>query len=187
MRDENDLIEKILTKQTVFEGAVMNVEHWTVRLPDGRKALREAVIHPGAVAIVPLDNEGNVTMVRQHRVVMDSMTWEIPAGRLNSPDEDPLSAAKRELEEETGLNAGSWTKLTVIYTTPGYCTERISLYLAKDLVRHCAHPDPDEFVKAKAFPLKELVSDCLDGSLHDSKTQIGLLMAYICELNKNDR
>ena len=181
MQDDNQLIETVISKKSMFNGALIDVEHWTVRLPDGSTALREAVLHCGAVAVVPVDENGNVTMVRQHRVVMDSVTWEIPAGKLDSPDEDPLSAAKRELAEETGLTASDWRKLTDIYTTPGFCNEKISLYLAKGLERHPAHPDPGEFVSTGVFPLGALVARCLNGTLHDSKTQIGLLATYILE------
>ncbi len=175
--DDSSLIEKKLTESIVFEGKLISVEHWDVSLPDGKTALREVVIHPGAVAVVPLDENNMVTMVRQHRVVMDKVTWEIPAGKLNSPDEDPLSAAKRELEEETGLQADDWKKLTVIFTTPGFCTERIHLYLARKLRQSKAHPDEDEFVSAAKFPLHDLIGSCLAGTLQDSKSLIGLLMA----------
>ena len=101
--NRHELEEVFLSSQEVFHGKLINVEHWQVRLPNGQTALREVVKHRGAAAIVPLDDQGNVTLVCQHRVAVGRFTWEIPAGKLDHTGEDMLSAAKRELEEETGL------------------------------------------------------------------------------------
>ena len=174
---DEDLQESFLSGEEVFHGKIINVEHWQVALPDGKTALREIVKHNGAVAIVPVDENGCVTMVRQHRVAIDRFTWEIPAGKLDTPTEDPFSAAKRELEEETGLRAENWQFLTRIDTTPGFCTERISLYLATGLSQHETHPDEDEFLHLTRIPLAEAAALCMKGDLRDSKTIIGLLMA----------
>lgn len=174
---DDALREKILSGEEKFHGAIINVEHWQVELPDGRHALREVVRHNGAAAIVPVDEDGYVTLVRQHRVVAGRFTWEIPAGKLDSPDEDPFHCAKRELEEETGLQAENWRLLSRIDTTPGFCTERIALYLATGLSQHNTHPDADEFLHITKIPLSEAVALCLKGELRDSKTVIGLLMA----------
>lgn len=174
---DDALREKILSGEEKFHGAIINVEHWQVELPDGRHALREVVRHNGAAAIVPVDEDGYVTLVRQHRVVAGRFTWEIPAGKLDSPDEDPFSCAQRELEEETGLRAENWRLLSRIDTTPGFCTERIALYLATGLSQHNTHPDADEFLHITKIPLSEAVALCLKGELRDSKTVIGLLMA----------
>lgn len=178
MQDDS-LRENILTKEEVFHGKLINVEHWQVELPDGKTALREIVRHKGAVAIVPIDDQGNVTLVRQHRVAAGRFTWEIPAGKLETIDENPDSAAKRELEEETGLNAENWRFLTRIDTTPGFCTEKISLYLATGLSQHETHPDEDEFLHLTKMPLREAAQLALEGKLRDSKTVIGLLMAQM--------
>lgn len=174
---DEDLRESFLSGEEVFHGKIINVEHWRVSLPDGKTALREIVKHNGAVAIVPVDENGCVTMVRQHRVAIDRFTWEIPAGKLDTSTEDPFSAAQRELEEETGLRAKNWQFLTRIDTTPGFCTERISLYLATGLSQHETHPDEDEFLRLTKLPLAEAASLCMKGELRDSKTIIGLLMA----------
>ena len=172
------LRETPFQKKTVFDGKIISVEHWQVTLPDGRNALREVVVHPGAAAVVPVDGEGYVTLVRQHRVAIDRMTWEIPAGKLNFVEEDPFDCAKRELEEETGLRAGQWELLTRVDTTPGFCTERIALYLATSLTQHETHMDEDEFLTLKRIPLKEAVDQVMAGELTDSKTALGILMAY---------
>lgn len=174
---DDALRETYVSGEEKFHGKIINVEHWQVSLPNGKTALREVVRHNGAAAIVPVDDEGYVTLVRQHRVVAGRFTWEIPAGKLDTPDEDPFSCAKRELEEETGLNADNWRLLSRIDTTPGFCTERIALYLATGLSQHNTHPDEDEFLHITRIPLAEAVALCLKGELRDSKTVIGLLMA----------
>ena len=176
LTDEN-LRETFLSSQEIYPGKIIRVEKWQVSLPNGETALREIVRHNGAAAIVPVDREGNVTLVRQHRIAVDRFTWEIPAGKLDSPEEDPFHAAQRELEEETGLQAGTWRRLTLIDTTPGFCNEHIAIYLATDLSQHPAHPDADEFLRTTKMPLQEAVAHCMSGEFHDSKTVIGLLMA----------
>ena len=178
MLTDESLRETFLSSQEIYPGKIIRVEKWQVALLNGETALREIVRHNGAAAIVPVDREGNVTLVRQHRIAVDRFTWEIPAGKLDSPEEDPFHAAKRELEEETGLQADTWRKLTRIDTTPGFCNERISIYLATDLSQHPAHPDADEFLGLARIPLKEAVARCMSGEFCDSKTVIGLLMAH---------
>ncbi|MHC1786662.1 MAG: NUDIX domain-containing protein [Christensenellales bacterium] len=175
---DDQLRETFIDGQTLFEGRVITVETWRVRLPDGREAQREVVLHKGAAAIVPVDALGYVTLVRQHRVVPDRFTWEIPAGKLDYAGEDPLACAKRELEEETGLRAASWLKLNQVITTPGFCTEQIALYLARDLTQHEAHSDADEFLRIKKMPLEEAVLGVMNGEFPDAKTCLGILMAH---------
>ena len=177
MLTDESLRETFLSSQEIYPGKIIRVEKWQVSLPNGETALREIVRHNGAAAIVPVDREGNVTLVRQHRIAVDRFTWEIPAGKLDSQEEDPFHAAQRELEEETGLQAGTWRQLTLIDTTPGFCNEHIAIYLATDLSQHPAHPDADEFLRITKMPLREAVARCMSGEFHDSKTVIGLLMA----------
>jgi len=163
--------------ETIYDGKIIRVEKWRVSLPDGREAAREVVIHKGAAAIVPVDAQGMVTLVRQHRVALDTFTWEIPAGKLDSVSEDPLDCAKRELEEETGLRAANWRRLSHVITTPGFCTEQISIYLATELSQHEAHADQDEFLRLQKMPLDEAVNRVMAGEFRDAKTCLGLLMA----------
>lgn len=174
---DDALRETFLSGEEMYQGKIIRVERWRVSLPNGETAYREVVRHNGAVAVVPVDAAGHVTLVRQHRVAIGRFTWEIPAGKLESPEEDPLSAAQRELEEETGLRAETWRKLTCIDTTPGFCTERITLYLATGLSQHAAHPDADEFLNLTRMPLEEAAGLCMTGELRDAKTIAGLLMA----------
>lgn len=176
MQDQN-LRETYLSGERKFSGKVIDVELWQVTLPDGKQAPREMVLHRGAAAVVPVDEMGNVMLVRQHRIAIDKVTCEIPAGKLDSKGEDPLLAAKRELEEETGLHARNWQLLTNLATTPGFCNERIAIYLATGLTQHEMHTDEDEFLNLVKMPLSEAVNCCMDGTFTDSKTIAGLLMA----------
>ena len=176
MKDE-ELREKFLSSEDIYPGMIIHVQRWQVELPNGQTAMREVVRHNGASAIVPVDDLGRVTLVRQHRVAIDECTWEIPAGKLDGPGEDPFDAARRELEEETGLQAAHWQKLTCLYTTPGFCNEKISIYLATGLSQHPAHPDADEFLRLKKIPLEDAVAQCMAGEIRDGKTLVGLLMA----------
>ena len=145
--------------------------------PNGRSATREIVVHKGAAAVVPVYPDGTTLLVRQHRVAVDRITLEIPAGKLDSVSEDPLDCAVRELEEETGLRAGRMTLLTSLLTTPGFCTEKIAIYLAQDLSQGQTHPDEDEFLDLVRMPLEEAVAKIMRGEIRDSKTICGLLMA----------
>ena len=177
MIGDDSLREIYQDGETIYDGKIIRVEKWRVSLPDGREAAREVVIHKGAAAIVPVDAQGMVTLVRQHRVALDTFTWEIPAGKLNSVSEDPLDCAKRELEEETGLRAANWRRLSHVITTPGFCTEQISIYLATELSQHEAHADQDEFLRLQKMPLDEAVNRVMAGEFRDAKTCLGLLMA----------
>lgn len=174
---EQGLRETPVSRERIFDGKVIDVEKWTVRLPDGALAPREIVLHRGAAAVVAVDDAGFVTLVRQHRVAVGEVTLEIPAGKLDAPGEDPLVCAKRELEEETGLRAQRWQPLTVLLTTPGFSSERIALYLATGLSAAKAHPDEDEFLDVVRMPLDEAIGRVMRGELRDGKSAVGLLMA----------
>ena len=175
--DDSQLRETYVSGETIFDGKVVHLERWKVLLPNGKTATREVVKHVGAAAIVALDDDGNITLVRQHRVAIDEMLWEIPAGKRDSFDENPLVCAKRELEEETGLNAEHWQLLSNVVTTPGFCTERIAIYLATGLSQHPAHTDPDEFLRLTRLPLTKAVELVEQGELFDQKTALGILLA----------
>ena len=176
-RNDQDILEKNVETRRVFDGLILHIDHLTNELPNGDKAMRECARHIGAAAIVPVDDQGNVWLVRQFRACIDRVLMEIPAGKLERKDEDRLEAARRELSEETGLTADSWTWLTDIYTAPGFSDERISLYLARDLSRGDSHPDDDEFLNVVKVPLGDLVQAIARGEIRDAKTICAALLA----------
>lgn len=177
MDHDADIIEKLSDRKRVFDGKIIHVDHMTATLPNGKQALREVAVHPGASAIVPVDEEGNVYLVRQFRAPLERVTLEIPAGKLDDPGEDRLEAAKRELREETGFAAKTWTKLTDLATTPGFCSEAISIYLATGLTAGETDFDEDEFIHLVKLPLREAAEMVARGELCDSKTICGILLA----------
>ena len=175
--NDQELLETLVSKEVVFPGKIIRLEHWDVTLPNGTHALREVACHPGASAVVALDDQGQIVMVRQMRIAVGRLTTEIPAGKLDSAEEDPLDCARRELSEETGMDADCWEKLTCVETTPGFCNERIHLYLATGLHQGKSHPDEDEFVDLVRLPLSEAVRRVMDGTFRDGKTCLGIMMA----------
>lgn len=175
--NEQNLIETYQDGKVVFDGKIIRLEHWTVKLPNGNLALREVACHPGAAAVVALDAEENIILVQQYRAPIGRLTLEIPAGKFDHVGEDPMECAKRELSEETGLIAESWRKLTVLETTPGFCNERIHIYLATGLKQGETHPDEDEFVATTRMPLREAVARVMDGTFRDGKTALAIMMA----------
>ncbi len=175
--NEKKIEERILREERVYEGKLVKVNRLDVVLPDGKSAVREAIRHPGASAIVPVDEDGNVTLVRQYRAPIAGVLLEIPAGKLDFRGEDRLEAAKRELREETGLTAENWVHLTDIVTAPGFCDELISIYLATGLSAGEDEPDEDEFLNIVKMPLTELIGMAKRGEITDSKTLAGLLLA----------
>lgn len=175
--NDNSIMEKTIETKPVFDGIILHIEHTVNLLPNGKTAAREIARHVGASAILPVDKEGNVYLVRQFRAPVGRVMLEIPAGKLDSIEEDRLYAAKRELREETGLTAGKWTLLTDYYTTPGFCDEKISIYLAEDLLPGTTDPDDDEFLNIVKMPFDELRDMALRGEIQDSKTIIAVLAA----------
>ena len=173
-----DLREVPVSEEIVFKGVLIDVSHMQVTLPNGKTAKREIVHHKGGAAVVPVDNEGNVYMVRQHRVAVDELTLEIPAGKLEYKGADTRESAIRELEEETGLRAEKVEFLINAIPTPGYCNETLGIYLATGLSQHEDHPDADEFLHVVKMPLKEAFERTMAGEFRDAKTAIGILMAW---------
>lgn len=178
LNEHDHLIEeKILSEERVFEGKLVKVGLMQVTLPDGKPALREAVRHMGASAIVAVDDENNVILVRQFRSPIARVLMEIPAGKLDFKGEDRLLAAQRELREETGMVAKNWVHLTDAVSAPGFCDEVISIYLATGLTAGEDEPDEDEFLNVVKIPMQDLLEMAKRGEITDSKTLIGLLLA----------
>lgn len=171
------IMEKNVDRKRVFDGIILNIDHLTNELPNGKLAKREVAVHVGAAAVLPIDSEGNVYLVRQFRAPIGQILLEIPAGKLDHVDEDRFLAAKRELKEETGLEANSWLHLCDTFTTAGFSNEKISLYLARDLVFGESRPDEDEFLNIVKMPFEEAFSMAMKGEIQDAKTLITLCMA----------
>ena len=177
MEDFKNLTEVKTDSQEIFDGVILHLFKDTVELPNGNSATREVIRHIGAVGVIPVTDDGKVIVERQFRYPLDSVITEIPAGKLDSFTEDRLSAAKRELEEETGYTAKEWMPLGDYYPTPAYCDERITLYLARKLRQGQRHLDEDEFLNFEAVPLSDLVEDVMSGRITDGKTQVAVLKA----------
>ena len=172
-----DLTEKKVSSRQVFDGVVVKLFVDEVELPNGNKSVREVVRHPGAVCVIPVTDEGEVIMVRQFRYAFGQVLLEIPAGKLE-PGEDPLRAALRELEEETGTVAEKIEHIGELYTTVAILDEKIHMYLATGLTCKNAHPDEDEFLEVEKIPLPTLVDMVMRGEIKDSKTQVAILKAH---------
>ena len=171
-----ELFEKKINSRQVFDGVVVKLFVDDIELPNGKKSVREIIRHPGAVCVIPVTDEGEVIMVRQFRYAFNKVLLEVPAGKLE-PNEDPLDAALRELEEESGVVAGCVEHIGEIYTTVALIDEKIHVYLATGLTFKNAHPDEDEFLEVEKIPLKTLVDMVMNGEIKDSKTQIAILKA----------
>lgn len=168
--------EKTVSEKHIYKGNIINVDNLTVTLPDGRQATRDIVRHPGASVVVPLNEKGEVYMVRQFRKPIDAVTLEIPAGKLD-PGEDPLICAKRELKEETGLEAKEIKHLVSIHSTPGFSNEVLHMYSATGLSEGESCADEDEFISTEKYPVADLIEMILNGKITDAKTIVGVLLA----------
>lgn len=171
------LKESRISGTETYHGPLLHVYHDRVRLPNGDESGRDYIRHLGAVCIVPLTDDGRVVVERQFRYPLDMVITEIPAGKLDSAEEDRLSAAKRELHEETGLTADRWTYMGDFFPAVAYSTERISMYLAQGLHQGEQKLDKDEFLNVETRPLKELVDEVMAGEIVDIKTQAAILKA----------
>ena len=165
-----DLTEKTLESTTIFEGKIMTVLLDKAELPNGNTAAREVCVHPGGVGVLPLEEDGTVTLVRQYRYPFHELLLEIPAGKLDHGAEDQELAARRELSEETGLVAGEMIYLGKMYASPGFCTEVLHMYLARNLKQADCHPDEDEFLDIVKMPFEELLEQVMAGEIADAKT-----------------
>ena len=177
-----NLEEKFLKREEIYNGKVLHVVKDTVIIPNGEQSIREFCMHVGAVSVLPLLDDGTVIMERQYRYAHGSVLFEIPAGKLNSPDEDRLEAAKRELREETGAVAQRWTDLGLLIPTPALVNERIQMFLAEDITFGKQQLDDDEFLELERIPLSTLKEMVMRGEIPDAKTQICILK--VAEMKK---
>jgi len=169
-----DLAEHPLDSETVYQGRLLNVRRDRVRLPNGQESTREYLIHPGAAVVVPLFENGDVLLERQHRYPLRRDFIELPAGKLD-PGETELACAQRELTEETGYIARQWQPLPTFYPCIGYSDERLIYFLARDLELVGHDRDHDEFLEILRLPFAEAIAMVKDGRIDEAKTVMGLL------------
>ncbi len=167
--------EKTVKKNYVYHGKILSLRCDDALLPDGNKCKREIVEHSGGAAMLAESGEG-IALVRQFRYAYGEEIYEIPAGKLNA-GEDPAVAARRELEEETGLVAENTELLTVLYPTPGYTNEKIYIYKAADVKRGERRLDEDEFLDVEYFPREKVLKMIGDGTIRDAKTIVAVLLS----------
>ncbi len=172
----DDLIEKTLSGEYKFSGRIFKARVDEVELPDGRKSKREIVEHNGGVGVIALTDDGMLPLVYQYRHPYGEVIYEIPAGKLEV-GEQPLDCGKRELYEETGFTADNWTSLGVVYPSPGYCSEKIHVFLATGLHSGASSLDEGEFLTVEMRSLDSAVQSVMNGEINDSKTQIAILKA----------
>lgn len=171
--DDAHLSERPVAGSTLLAGGFLEVHRDTVALPDGRHTTREYIRHPGAVAVVPLLDDGRVVLVRQYRYPVAKVLLEWPAGKRDD-GESTFTCAARELREETGYRATEWAYGGEIHNAAAYSSESIWIWFARGLVAGAARPDDGEFVETRCLTLDELHALSLQGELPDVKTQVGL-------------
>ena len=165
---------KILSSEELFHGNVFDVKRERVREPGGIETTREFVVHSGSVVILPVLEDGRILLVCQYRHSVGDYLWELVAGRME-PGENALAGAKRELLEETGYTARSWQKILDVFPTPGFVSEKMIVYVARNLRAGTARPEDDERIVTKAFPTRDLEEQIRTGKLRDAKSVAGIL------------
>ncbi|MFQ5597279.1 MAG: NUDIX domain-containing protein [Nitrospiria bacterium] len=171
----SDLEETLLKRKLVYQGKYLTAEEQTVRLPDGREAKREVIAPPDAAAVLPIDVEGRVYLVRQYRAAIQQTILEIPAGILD-PNEEPQETARRECGEEVGMEPKRLDFLFKYYHSVGFSTGQIAVFLGRDLIPKAdRHPDPGEFIEVVVMPFETLYRQAVSGGIVDSKTLIAVL------------
>jgi ADP-ribose pyrophosphatase len=171
--DDAHLREETVARETVFQGRLLEVRRDRIRLPDGREATREYIVHPGAVMIVPILDDGGLVMERQWRYPLARVMLEFPAGKLE-PGEPTLACAQRELLEETGYQAREWALAGVLHNAVAYSNEHIEIWFARGLTEGERRLDDGEFLDLQICSADELDGLCAAGAVTDAKTLIGL-------------
>lgn len=175
-RKKGDFTETLLSSESVFQGRLLNVKRDRVRLPDGKEAHREYIVHPGAVVILALTDQDELVMERQYRYPLGRDFFELPAGKIDA-GEDPADTARRELAEETGYTAQEWKRLAVIHPSIGYSNERIEIFLARKLGLTQSSPDEEEFLEVFTLPLRTAIEWVRSGAITDTKSIAALFWA----------
>lgn len=168
--------ETTIDTKEIYSGRIIHIKEDTVRLPDGKTAGRELVLHNGGVAVIALDKDGNILMVRQYRKPYDEIVSEVPAGKLEK-GENPDEAGRRELREETGYKANKFRFIGKCYPSPGYLNEVIHMYLAEELEFVGQSLDAGEFLEVIKVPFEKALKMVMENEIADAKTQIAILKA----------
>ena len=176
--------EKILNSDYIYEGNILKLRKDKVKLFDEHETYREVVEHDGGVAIVPITAEGKILLVKQYRIAVDEVVLELPAGKLEE-NEDVEKCALRELEEETGFRADDIKNLFYFYTTPGYSSEKLHLFIADGLKHYGQNLDRGEYIEIVEISTEEIIPKIVDGKIKDSKTIIGLLW-YLNQIDQDE-
>ena len=171
---EKHLREETLASRRVYRGHFLDVRCDEVRLPNGKTAQREYIVHPGAVMVIPMLDDGRLVVERQYRHPLSRVVLEFPAGKID-PGEDTLACAARELAEETGYRAAEWARAGILHNAIAYSTEGIEVWFARGLTMGERRLDDGEFLDVSSATLDELLAQAAGGELTDAKTLIGLL------------
>ena len=171
------LAEKKVSRNDIFDGQIVHLVCDNITLPNGEPATREVILHNGAVCIVPVTDTNEIIMERQYRYPFDEVIWEIPAGKIDKGETDPLAAAMRELREETGYEAENMLFIGMYYPSPAILSEKIYMYIARGLKKGEQELDEDEFLDVQAVPFDTVVDMILKNEIPDGKTQAAVLKA----------
>jgi len=166
---------KLISSEEQYKNKLFTVTQDVAIDPDGFEIKRAIVQHPGSAVMMAVDDRKRILLVQQYRLPARKKLWELPAGRLDE-GETPLQAAKRELKEETGWRAKTWTKLVTFFASPGYVAEKMTIFLATDLKEGDAEPMEDERIETRWFPAREIERMILDGEIMDAKTMVGYFL-----------
>lgn len=171
--------EKTIETEVIYEGKVVTLQVDEVLLPNGKRSKRELIKHPGAVAVIPVTDDNKILLVEQFRKPLEKSLLEIPAGKLDD-NENPLAAAVRELEEETGYTTRELSFVTSFYTSPGFADELIHIYITDKLIKLDNPPagDEDEFVEVHELTLEEAKQYVIEEKIHDAKTNYAILYLH---------
>lgn len=177
---------KRLKRELKYQGTVVKVYKDYMKFKNGNTEEWDYIHHDGAAAVVPVMKDGRILMVRQYRNALERYTLEIPAGKLDAPDEPGIDCATRELEEETGYKSEKLEWLITLRTTVALCNEKIEIFVAKDLIPSVQNLDEDEYIDVKAYTIEELKEKIYAGEIEDSKT-VSAILAYDVKYNMEDR
>ena len=166
---------KRMGRELAYQGTVLKVYKDHMKFSNGNTEDWDFIHHDGAAAVIPVMDDGKILMVKQYRNALERDTLEIPAGKLDDPDEEGIVCASRELKEETGYSSDDLEWLLTIRTTVAFCNERIEVFVARNLIPGEQHLDEDEFVDVKAYKLEELKEMIFEGKIQDSKTMAAIL------------